>query len=71
MSARRRRSARVRWVGKVSLYHHHGAWWVYYREAGKPTRKKSAVDREQAEQVAAQINAQLASNAPTRTWWSS
>jgi integrase len=67
MSARRRRSARVHRsrVGKVSLYQHHGAWWVYYREAGKPTRKKIAVDREQAEQVAAQINAQLASDAPT------
>src|SRR5690349_17683171 len=67
MSARGRRSGRVHRtrVGKVSLYQHHGAWWVYYREAGTPVRKKVAVDRGPAEQVAAQINAQLASNAPT------
>ena len=52
-------------VGKVSVYEHHGTWWLYYREGGRPVRKKVAADREHAEQVAAQVNAQLATNAPT------
>jgi integrase len=49
----------------VSVYTHHGAWWVYYREAGRPVRKKISGDRGEAVQVAAQVNAQLASNVPT------
>jgi integrase len=52
-------------VGRVSAYSHHGSWWAYYRQSGKPIRRKIALSREEAEQVAAQINAQLASGAPT------
>ena len=52
-------------VGKVSVYEHHGAWWVYYRDGAGPHRKKVAADRTQAEQVAARVNSQLASNEPT------
>ena len=52
-------------IGKVSIYVHHGTWWAYYREAGKPNRKKVGPDRSEAERVAAQINAQLAQGAPT------
>jgi hypothetical protein len=52
-------------VGKVSVYEHHGAWWVYYRDDAGPHRKKVAETREQAEQVAARVNSQLASNEPT------
>jgi integrase len=52
-------------VGKVSVYLHHGTWWLYYREGGRPVRQKAAEDRSDAEQVAAQVNAQLTSNAPT------
>ena len=52
-------------VGKVSVYEHHGAWWIYYRDQGKQHRKKVASTRDQAEQVAARVNSQLASNEPT------
>lgn len=52
-------------VGKVSFFPHHGAWWVYYREAGKPVRRKVASARDEAEKIAAQINAQLAAAVPT------
>jgi integrase len=65
MSARRRRARDRARIGKVSVYTHHGAWWVYYREAGRPVRKKISGDRGEAVQVAAQVNAQLVSNAPT------
>lgn len=52
-------------VGKVSVYEHHGAWWVYYRDDAGPHRKKVAETRDEAEQVAARVNSQLASNEPT------
>ena len=29
-------------VGKVTVYEHHGAWWVYYRDAGQTYRRKVA-----------------------------
>lgn len=61
----RKRKARRRRVGKVSYYEHHGSWWVYYREGGVPVRKQAGPDEKSAEQVAAQINAQLACSAPT------
>lgn len=62
--SRRRQPARVR-VGRVSVYRHHNAWWLYYREQGKPVRRKVGIGRDEALQVAAQVNAQLASGAPT------
>jgi hypothetical protein len=65
ISARRRGSPTRTRVGKVSVYQHHGAWWVYFREGGRSVRRKVAEDLEQAQQVAAQVNAQVASNAPT------
>jgi integrase len=52
-------SPRLR-VGKVTVYEHHGAWWVYYRDGGKTVRKKVAATRPDAEAVAARVNAQLA-----------
>jgi integrase len=65
MSPRRRgSSARLR-VGKVSVYRHHGAWWLYYREHGRQVRRKIGEVRDEAEQVAAQVNAQLTQGAPT------
>ena len=65
MSHRKRKSSPRLRVGRVSVYLHHGAWWVYYRDGGKPVRQKVAATREEAEQVAAQVNAQLTSGAPT------
>jgi integrase len=52
-------------IGKVSVYEHHGSWWVYFREGGQAHRRKVAQTREEAEQVAHQIQSQLSSNAPT------
>src|SRR5687768_17261174 len=64
MPSRKRASSTRFHVGRVSLYVHHGAWWLYYRD-GKPVRRKIAQTREEAEQISAQVNAQLA--AGTRT----
>lgn len=64
--ARRRKNVDARFrIGKVSGYFHHGAWWVYYREAGKPVRKKVAAERADAEQIAAQVNSQLSTGSQT------
>src|SRR4051812_4870839 len=64
--ARPKRSASPRFrVGRISVYPHHGAWWIYYRDAGRPVRRKVAATRDEAEQVAARINAQLTSGEPT------
>ncbi|MGL6075214.1 MAG: tyrosine-type recombinase/integrase [Fimbriiglobus sp.] len=52
-------------VGKVTVYEHHTAWWVYYRSEGKNVRRKVGATRAEAEQVASTINAQLANNEPT------
>ncbi len=52
-------------VGKVTVYEHHGTGWVYYREGGRSERRKVAATREQAEQVAARVHSQLASDEPT------
>src|SRR5262245_9911722 len=65
MSRRKRASSQRFRVGKISGYLHHGAWWLYYRDGGKPVRRKVAQTRGQAEQVAAQVNGQLSSGAPT------
>src|SRR5437879_3152783 len=63
-SRKRTRAGRVR-IGRVSLYSHHGSWWVYYRQHGQPVRRKVAGARPEAEQLAAQVSAQLAAGAPT------
>jgi hypothetical protein len=49
----------------VSIFLHHRSWWVYYRERGRPIRRKIGSARADAEQVAAHVNAQLASGAPS------
>ena len=63
-SRKRTRPERFR-VGRVSLYVHHGAWWLYYRDGRQQVRQKVAQSRIEAEQVAAQVNAQIVSSAPT------
>jgi hypothetical protein len=63
---RPRRSASPRFrVGRMSVYPHHGNWWNYYRDGGQQVRRKVAPTREEAEQVAAQVNAQLTCGVPT------
>jgi len=65
MASRKRGSSPRFRVGKVSVYPHHGNWWIYYRDSGRPVRRKIATTRQEAEQVAAQVNAQLTCGAPT------
>jgi integrase len=65
MASRSRVSSRRFRVGKVSGYLHHGAWWLYYRDSGGQIRRKVSVVRDAAEQLAAQVNAQLAMGSPT------
>ena len=60
-----KRAAGRRRIGRVSVYQHRLRWWVYYRENGRPIRRAVADDRRAAEQVAAQINLELTSAAPT------
>ena len=62
MGRRRKRPRRQR-VGRVSYYQHHGGWWLYYNEAGNPVRKRVADTEEEAARLAAQVNAQLATDA--------
>jgi integrase len=63
-STKRRRPKRKR-IGRVSCYFHHGAWWVYYKDGERQVRRRIGNDETLAEQVAAQVNAQLAMAAPT------
>src|SRR4051794_35616644 len=65
MGSRRGRSSSRFRVGTVSGYLHHGSWWLYYRDAGLPVRRKVANTREDAEILAAQVNAQVAAGSPT------
>lgn len=46
-------------LGSVSLYLHHGALWLYYRENGKPVRIKVCDDQVDGATVAAQLNRHL------------
>lgn len=65
MPGRKRQAPRRYRIGRVSLYYHHGAWWIYYREGRKPIRRNVGEHRAEADQIAAQVNAQLASGAPS------
>jgi integrase len=59
-----RRSSRLR-VGRVSLYTHHGALWLYYREGGKTVRRKVCDALSDVAQVVNQLNLHLGvANAP-------
>ena len=65
MAVKRRRRPRRKRIGKVSYYFHHGAWWVYYLDGERQVRRRTGPDEQVAEQLAAQVNAQLATAAPT------
>lgn len=64
MGHSRRHKTRAR-IGRVSIYLHHQSWWVYYRESLKSVRRKIGSCRQAAEQVAAQVNAQLTMGSPS------
>jgi integrase len=66
MAARKRprRSGRIR-IGNASLYQHHGSWWAYFRENGKPVRRHVGDNLDEARAVGARGNAELAARRPT------
>lgn len=64
MASRKRRPVRQR-IGQVSLYAHHGSWWIYYRDGTRPIRRRVADSEAEARQIAARINAELTSSSPT------
>ncbi|HET6423258.1 MAG TPA: site-specific integrase [Planctomycetaceae bacterium] len=49
----------------MSVYFHHAAWWLYYREGSRPVRRRVSLFREEAERLAAEINAEVTTRAPT------
>ncbi len=65
MARARQRKPRRRRVGRVSYFPHHGAWYVYYRDGQRTVRHRVGESEELAAQVAAEVNGQLASAAPT------
>ncbi|HWL07292.1 MAG TPA: tyrosine-type recombinase/integrase [Planctomicrobium sp.] len=64
MGRRKRQPVRSR-IGRVSIHSHHGSWWLYYREGTQAVRRRVADTEAEAEQIAARVNAQLASATPT------
>ncbi len=60
---RRGRSRRMR-IGKISIYEHHGSWWVYYRENGKPIRQRIGDDPDEAKGDYAFLNGGMVTKAP-------
>ncbi len=60
-----KRKPRRKRVGRVSYYPRRNGWHIYYRDGGRAIRRRVADDEQSAAQVAAQINAQLASGSPT------
>ena len=65
MARKGSKSSNRKRIGKVSIYQHHGCWWVYYREHGKTVRKRFGSDRDGAERAAAQVNQQVISRENT------
>lgn len=65
MAARRQSRSRRRKIGRVSIYLHHGSWWIYFRDGGRQVRRSVANDEAAAERIAAETNAQLTASAPT------
>jgi integrase len=65
MGRRRKTKRQRRRVGKVSYYFRHGGWHIYYRDGGRQIRRRAGDTEEVAGQIAAQVNAQLSTKAPT------
>src|SRR4051812_48683842 len=56
---RHARTGRRQRIGRVSTYEHHGGYWTYHREAGKPVRRSVGGSAALAECEASLINARL------------
>ena len=65
MAVKRKRRPQRKRIGRVSYYFHHGSWWVYYLDGERQVRRRTGPDENTAEAIAAQVNAQLATAAPT------
>ena len=59
MPRKKRNAGRRERIGNVSLYQHHGAWYLYYRETDQPKRHRIGTDYSAAKQAAAEVNAKL------------
>lgn len=46
-------------VGRVTIYEHHGAWYTYHRQNGRPIRQRVGSSEAHAECVASLLNAKL------------
>lgn len=46
-------------IGCISLYEHHGAWWIYHRHGGKPVRRMIGESAALAECEACLLNAKF------------
>ncbi len=64
-TSRKKRRPRRQRIGRVSFFEHHGAWYVYYREGSRQIRRRVSASRDEAQRVAAQVNAQLTAATPT------
>lgn len=64
IAARRQSRSRRRKI-RLSLYQHHGSWWIYSCDDGRQVRRLVASDKRTAEQIAAETNVQMAASAPT------
>lgn len=53
---RRKVKSRRKRIGRVSYYFHHHAWYLYYRERGRPVRRRVADSEAVAERIAAEVN---------------
>jgi len=47
-------------IGRLSVYFHHGQWYVYFREQGKPKRMPVGPAQAEAEAAASLLNAAFA-----------
>jgi integrase len=54
-------------VGRVTVYQRGSMWYLRYRENGRRCQVRAASDKDQARQLAAQVNAQLECGAPAAT----
>lgn len=61
MPRKNRKAGRRERDGNVSLYQHHGAWYLYYREADRARRHRIGTDYSAAKHAAAEVNAKRSS----------
>jgi integrase len=63
MSVRLHALRHRRRIGRVSVFQHHGGWWIYHRAGGKPCRRLIGESAAKAEYEASILNARLVASA--------